>query len=123
MCQRAMGGAFGFMVPTVGLTIRGEPARFRSSNVAERGFCADCGTPLFFQLVNGQQIWVTGGSLDDPLRAPPTKHYGTEGRLHWAHLAEELPGENTKPGGLTGKTPAGIDSYQDPAALAAKETR
>lgn len=123
MCQRALGNAFGFMAPTEGLSISGEPAWFRSSNVAKRGFCRDCGTPLFFKLLDDQKTWVTGGSLDNPDAAPPGAHYGTESRLPWAHLVDDLPSEETKPGGLTGKTPPGIQSYQDVAALAAKETK
>lgn len=121
MCQRAMGGAFGFMVPTIGLTIEGTPATFRSSSVAERGFCRDCGTPLFFRLVHEKQIWVTGGSLDDPCAAPPAAHYGDESRLPWAHLAGGLPSGPTRPGGLTGKTPVDIKSYQTAVATADQE--
>ena len=87
--------------------------------MADRGFCRDCGTPLFFKLLNDQKTWVTGGSLDDPAAAPPRAHYGSEGRLPWAHLAEDLPSERTKPGGLTGKTPPDIQSLQDAAQDAA----
>ena len=111
MCQRAMGGPFGWMVSTVGLTIEGVPGWFRSSSAADRGFCPACGTPLFFRLVGGDKAWVTGGSLDDPALAPPRSHYGTESRWPWVDICAHLPGQDHKPGGITGKT-QDITSHQ-----------
>lgn len=122
MCQRAVGGPFGWMVSTVELTIEGPAGWFRSSTAADRGFCPKCGTPLFFQLIGGEKVWVTGGSLDDPSLAPPKTHYGAESRHCWTALATELPSEETQPGGLTGVT-APVQSYQGQAPVSAKEER
>ncbi len=122
MCQRAMGGPLGWMVSTVDLEINGSPGWFASSSAARRGFCPACGTPLFFQLTGDHKIWITGGSLDDPSLAPPRAHYGAESRHPWMVLAHDLPSEDTKPGGITGKT-AAIHSYQNTTAPAAKEER
>ena len=44
---------------------RGAPKIFASSDFAERGFCADCGTPLTYRATSSDRIAVTLGSLDD----------------------------------------------------------
>jgi hypothetical protein len=100
------------MVSTVDLQITGTPGWFQSSSAARRGFCPACGTPLFFKLVDGDKVWATGGSLDDPALAPPLSHYGTESRHPWVDVCAHLPGEDHKPGGITGKTATDIQSYQ-----------
>ena len=43
----------------------GEIRRFRSSDWAERGFCARCGTHLFYYLVPGQRYFVPAGLFED----------------------------------------------------------
>ena len=121
MCQRAMGGPFGWMVSTVDLAIEGTPSWFQSSSAAKRGFCAACGTPLFFRLEGGEKTWVTAGSLEDPMLAPPLEHYGTESRYAWTELASELPGSPTVPGGITGDT-ADVTSFQYITEHAADQT-
>ena len=62
---------------------RGEPARFRSSQHVERGYCRDCGTPLFYRDVNGPRITLTIGSLDQPALFKPKSQDGIEGRMPW----------------------------------------
>ena len=52
MCQKAVGNIFAALVaaPREAITwTRGEPARFRSSDHVDRGFCRNCGTPLFYE--------------------------------------------------------------------------
>ncbi|WP_042674698.1 GFA family protein, partial [Xanthomonas citri] len=49
MCQKAFGAYYAPLVSVRGTEFRwtrGEPKRFASSTVVQRGFCADCGTPL-----------------------------------------------------------------------------
>jgi hypothetical protein len=89
MCQKAVGGPFAAFskLPTVHFTwTRGEPASFNSSSVAERHFCSTCGTPLTFHYLDGDAIEVTTGSLDEPAKLPPTKHFGVESRMPWIDL-------------------------------------
>lgn len=38
-----------------------EPRTFRSSDWAERGFCATCGTHLFYRLRQGNEYVLTAG--------------------------------------------------------------
>jgi hypothetical protein len=98
MCQRATGQPFAAFagVRTEELTwTRGKPSIFRSSNVAERGFCADCGTPLTYAFDGSGEISVAMGSLDDPEIMAPEKQYGIESKLFWCASLETLPGERT----------------------------
>lgn len=114
MCQRAVGNLF---MAAAGVAradfawTAGEPAVFRSSSVAERGFCRDCGTPLTFRYLAKAAINVTVGSLDDPAAAPPTAQLGVESRVPWWQHLFELPGVTTEqdppPGGLDA-----VESYQ-----------
>lgn len=50
-CKKARGGIFqigaAFRRPAVKFTL-GEPKIYKSSDFAERGFCGNCGAPLFF---------------------------------------------------------------------------
>ena len=107
MCQKATGGLFlaSAGVPLAQFTwTKGEPAVFQSSSVAERGFCRECGTPLFFRYLAKDTIDVTIGSLDDPAAAKPASQVGVESRVPWWRELFELPGRTTQqdppPGGL-----------------------
>lgn len=123
MCQRATGNAFAPLVTAYGVVFKGTPARFASSNIAERGFCAACGTPLFYAPTGSTEIELMIGSLDNPGAAVPALHYGVESRVPWLHLADGLPEYETRPGGLSGRGPRSIESRQDPGgARAGKET-
>ena len=60
----------------------GEPAFFASSNIAMRGLCRACGTPLTFASnTPAACICVTMGSLDDPELAGIEVQYGLESRI------------------------------------------
>ncbi|OJW27509.1 MAG: hypothetical protein BGO51_21705 [Rhodospirillales bacterium 69-11] len=96
MCQKAVGGPFFAWagVPAADLVwTRGRPATFRSSSVAERGFCAACGTPLSFRYLSRlEAIDVSLGSLDHPDAVEPMHVMGVESRLSWcATLLETRP--------------------------------
>jgi hypothetical protein len=99
MCQRATGGIFaalaGGKLENFAWT-RGTPRFFASSNLARRGFCADCGTPLSFKYdAAGARMNVTLGSLDDPEQAPIETQMGVESRLSWVKFCEGVPVERT----------------------------
>jgi len=99
MCQRATGGLFAALAggPKDKFAwTSGEPAFFESSNLAKRGYCRDCGTPLSFAYNDpGARFYVTIGSLDDPEAAPIIKQYGIEARISWVKFCEEAPAERT----------------------------
>jgi hypothetical protein len=107
MCQRAAGNVFAAFAG-IGLGdfawTKGAPATYRSSSIAERGFCGRCGTPLSFRYLGRDKISVMVGSLDEPARARPTEQVGIESRVPWLDEALALPGKRTEddppPGGV-----------------------
>jgi hypothetical protein len=108
MCQKAFGS---FFAPLVGVPVekfeltRGEIAVFKSSELVERGFCRDCGTPLSIRDVDGDKIDVSIGSLDDPSRAKPVVQDGVESRLPWLDELASLPGSTTEEYDPEGRVP------------------
>lgn len=101
MCQKAVGGLFAALVaaPKDAFAVtRGTAAVFRSSEHVERGFCAACGTPLYYDDVTAARINLTIGSLDDPSAFPPRSNTGIEGRLPWVAELACLPDHGTTEG-------------------------
>jgi len=101
MCQRWTGSvvAASAIIPKANLRItKGVPKYYQSSGFVERGFCQDCGSPLFFSPINDEDDWlaIQVGTLDDPELAPPVGHYGVEGRISWLKIKDELPSERTE---------------------------
>jgi hypothetical protein len=121
MCQRAAGNVFAPLVTARGVEWQGSPATWASSDMAERGFCAHCGTPLFFRDFGSDEVELMIGAMDDPGAAPPDHHYGVESRVAWLKLADGLPGYET--GGRPGEAPVRVTSQQSPVAAADKEDR
>ncbi len=80
MCQRASGNvsiAFkGFAKADV--VWETAPDLYRSSPIAQRGFCAICGTTLTFDFPDSDRMDLTIASFDDPARFKPTHHFGVE---------------------------------------------
>lgn len=95
ICRRTTGAPFvaWFSVrPSEFRVVSGEPARFRSSAKATRGFCAHCGTQLMFQGDDWpDEVDVTTCSLDHPEHVPPNDHIHTSSKLRWVHLSDGLP--------------------------------
>jgi hypothetical protein len=88
MCQRATGGVAAALVGVRQAEVewQGEPDWYASSPIAERPFCARCGTPLGFRYKEGSaKMDLTIGSFDDPSDFSPKHHFGTES-LHEAWL-------------------------------------
>lgn len=99
MCQKATGGVFAALAGCAKDKLewtQGAPAFFASSNLATRGFCRDCGTPLTFAYnTPDARIYVTIGSLDDPELAAIEIQYGLETKISWVEFCEDVPGEIT----------------------------
>ncbi len=97
MCQKAGGSpfmAFGGVRMAEFVVTHGAISTFLSSDIAERGFCAKCGTPLTYRGVGGDRVSVTLGSLDDPNAAEPTGQLGVESKVRW--LARSLSAPETR---------------------------
>ena len=99
MCQKAVGGPFialALVHPDQITWTRGKPASFRSSSIATRLYCADCGTPLAYVNDGSGDVELTTGSFDEPEWLTPTRATGTEGRLQWLATLGLLPGKTTQ---------------------------
>ncbi len=94
MCQKASGGpfmAFGGVRLAEFVLTSGAIATFSSSDIAERGFCAQCGTPLTYQALGSDRVSVTLGSLDEPGTVEPATQLGVESRVGWLQRSLDLP--------------------------------
>lgn len=111
MCQRAVSGPFAALaeIETARVTWTGTPAVWASSNIAERGFCAACGAPLYYRETGGSTVELTAGSLDHPEAYRPTSNHGIERRLEWlASIASIEDRETTLDDGVV------VETFQDP---------
>jgi len=70
---------------------RGKPGTFRSSELIERDFCRDCGTPLTYRPLDRDRISVTIGSLDQPSQVRLEYQYGMESRVFDPSALAGLP--------------------------------
>ena len=99
MCQRWLGAAAAmgvfFDVDSFRFT-KGEPARFMTSRILERHYCADCGGAIghrykFGDTANTEIIFV--GTLDAPREVEtPSFYFGVEDHLPgWITLRDGVP--------------------------------
>lgn len=98
MCQKAVGNIFAALVAAPDdkmVWTRGKPAIWRSSEHLERGFCANCGTPLFYHDVHNGRTNLTIGSLDNPDDFPPGGNGGIESRVPWFATITTIEGGGT----------------------------
>ena len=99
MCQKAFGswGAALVTVPMTSLTwTRGQPAEFRSSPIVARGFCKNCGTPLYMQEQDSPDYDIAIGTLDDPNAVGAfTNQVGVESKVAWFDTLHALPQKTT----------------------------
>jgi len=113
MCQKAFGSFFAALVTARDLEwTRGAPKRFASSNLASRGFCADCGTPMTYEYDGGLEVAV--GALDDPSVAAPTLQVNPADKQPFFDGLCSLP---TRPDGAEPKMEAfkaRVVNYQHP---------
>ena len=96
MCQKAFGNFGAALADAQGLTFtRGKPSEFRSSSIVSRGFCSQCGTPLYMR-EDGYPHEIAVGTLDHPDEAGhPKRQSGGESRLRWFATMVILPEETT----------------------------
>jgi hypothetical protein len=115
MCQKASGN---FYLPLVSVRdaklawTRGEPGVFRSSSAATRGFCRDCGTPLYYDAPDGMALAIA--AFDDPSGIAPTIQWGIEAKLPYVDQVPALPGEDTMGDIASAPYLADLVSYQHP---------
>jgi len=97
--------------------LAGSPATRRSSDIGERWFCRDCGTPLAI-MVDHQPgtIDFPIATLDRPDAVAPGFHIWTRSRIAWFDIADSLDRhERFRPDtiGLTDEIAEGVPSRAD----------
>jgi len=98
MCQRAHGAAFvtwaGFATEALQLADGAEPMLqwHRSSPEAERGFCKQCGSSLFFRSENWPgEVHVARANLEGELDRMPQAHVFYDTHVPWFEVNDGLP--------------------------------
>lgn len=104
-CQRSSGAAFSavVVVPADSLKLlKGGPTYYRSKadsgTTVQRGFCSNCGSPLFAGNTNLPHIVsITVGSLDDPSWCKPMIDIWTQSAQPWDYMNPDIPKVSTQP--------------------------
>jgi hypothetical protein len=113
MCQKAFGGFYGPLVTGYGVEwTRGAPRHFASSNLARRGFCGECGTPLTYEYDGGIELAI--GAFDNPVLAAPIIQVNPADKQLFVDGLAALP---TRPVGADAEmeaVKASVVSYQHP---------
>ncbi len=97
MCQKATGGQIVAGVTVLRKAFRftkGEPKYYKSSPLAERGFCANCGSSLTYRPFYppwSEWLNVFVATFDDPEPYVPTYHLGVESQMPWLKIQDDLP--------------------------------
>jgi hypothetical protein len=92
MCQKISGAPFitGVMFARDGFEwTKGEPAYYRSSEIAKRGFCPRCSSQLTWE--SDGELGIFAGSLDRSDEIEPTSHTWTSEMRSWVKLDDGLP--------------------------------
>ena len=95
MCQKQFGGFYAALagVPKEKFKItRGVVSNFRSSDDVQRGFCKECGTPLTYDPLTRNSIFIAIATLDDYSKIIPENQYGIEARQPWVCDLNKVPG-------------------------------
>jgi hypothetical protein len=95
MCQRAHGAAFVTWVGAAVERVHLEGSKlqwYRSSEKAERGFCAECGSSLFFRSRNWPgEVHIVRANFDGAIDREPQSHAFYDSRVAWFHVDDTLP--------------------------------
>ena len=90
-CRRATGNyVAATSAPRGAVAVEGAVAWFRSSPEARRGFCARCGSNLFWD-GPGANLSIMAGALDGPTGLRLAGHIFCEGRGDWYALPAGEP--------------------------------
>ena len=114
MCQKAFGNYSAPLVKVENLEwTRGECALYRSSNVSQRGFCAQCGTPLTLEDADGS-VELAIATLDNPKSVRPAYHANTTDCVIPPSELGSLPGETSERQSENSAWNAKVVSHQHP---------
>ena len=89
-CRRWSGHVWAAILPKT-LEITGTPAWYRASDFARRGFCATCGSSLFWQRDGSDIIDVAAGAIDSPTGLRLQGHIFVADKGDYYEIADGLP--------------------------------
>ncbi len=94
-CRRQSGHLWASaQVPKNDLTVTGPVTWFDSSDKAQRGFCPNCGSFLFWHAHDEDTISFALGALDAPTGITLEKHIFTADKGDYYDIADGLPQRN-----------------------------
>ncbi len=64
---------------------------YRSSPLAERGFCKHCGASLFWRPAHGRHISIMAGTLDVPTNLQALEHIHVDSASDYYTIGDGLP--------------------------------
>jgi len=77
------------------VTFKGEPPRvYKSSQIAERAFCGNCGTTLYTYFKTTESagfVAIRLATLDNPEGFAPRSHFAIESQMPWLEINDDLP--------------------------------
>ncbi len=95
MCQRQSGALFTTHAEFDAsrfTRLQGEPSWYKSSKIAERSFCACCGSSIAVRYFEHPDvIYVALGTLDNATELTPEYHIMTETQIPWLKMDDGLP--------------------------------
>ena len=99
MCKRATGAPVPsfISVPRERVTWHGIPTVYASSDIASRGFCATCGTPLYYA-GHGSATWGLAAGAAEIATTPDVVFYYDQ-HPKWLATLDTLPRPDFDPEG------------------------
>ena len=64
---------------------------YRSSKIAKRGFCSNCGASIFYKLLKSENISIAAGMFHNPTKLKTRSNIYTKGRLDYYKLDSKIP--------------------------------
>ncbi|APG48582.1 GFA family protein [Phaeobacter porticola] len=94
-CRRQSGGIWSSAyVADTDLVITGEVSWYAASSVAQRGFCARCGSFLFWKACTESNISFSLGAVEAPTGLSLEKHIFVADKGDYYKIADGLPQED-----------------------------
>lgn len=90
-CRKTSGHfAAATSAPRGAVRIMGDPAWYQSSDRARRGFCAVCGSNLFYDGI-GENLSIWAGTLDQPTGLMVVGHIFCKDKGDYYEITDDLP--------------------------------
>ena len=64
---------------------------YRSSKIAKRGFCSNCGASIFYKLLKSENISIAAGMFHNPTKLKTHSNIYIKGRLDYYKLDSKIP--------------------------------